>query len=334
MQIYIGYSGYSGLLGNEDRYHPLPATLEDLALAIVTAGRSSWPNVLKGGINRLYEITAILLKTQAYVEEIPKGLATTDLYRNLDATEKAAASYRIGMGFAKLVAEKRLGVPWLRHVDPLIRQNVIQTKLSTHERPDMIGQGVDRKWHVVEAKGRSSSDSSAISKGQQQAAAVNSVAGSTPKTQSACVAWLGYEPFCVDFVNTPTNHNSEAGAFEMVDSSLFGQEYYSLVRGLVQTTASEDYSVPRINNWGSTGSFRIFPIRGTNVALGVHMPIYESLQTEDPSFWTDYFAANEFRKWVSYWYDYRRELRQKQSDVSQEQRLSISQDGYLLLKIG
>ncbi|NCC35128.1 MAG: hypothetical protein EOM24_24415 [Chloroflexia bacterium] len=334
MQIYVGFSGFGGLLGDEDHYHPLPATLEDLALAIVTAGRSGWPDVFKGDIYRLYEITAILLKTQAYVAENGEGLVTTGLYRNLDATEKAAASYRIGMGLAKLVAERHLGVPWLRHVDPLIRQNVIQTELSTHVRPDMVGQGVDRKWHVVEAKGRSSADSSAVSKGQQQAAAIARVAGSTPQTRSACVSMLRYEPFYVDLVNTPANGSLTLGAFDMVAPRLFGEEYYSLIRGLIQTTDSDDYRVPRIDSWGNTGSFRVFSIRGTNIALGIHMPIYDYFLAGDRTFLDDYFADSDFRGWVNYWNDYRREIRLRQPEVFYEQHLSISQDGYLLLKTG
>ena len=336
MQIYVHVSRFGGLLGDESQYNALPATLEDLALAVVTAGRSSWSDTLDGGIYRLYEIAALILKTQAYVQESPTGVSTTDLYRNLDATEKGSASYRLGMGIAKLVAEHRLGVPWLRHVDPLIRQQVVQTTLSTHERPDMVGQGNDRKWHVVEAKGRSSSDSSAIRKGLQQAAAVDSVAGDTPATRCVCLTDLRYDPFYVDLVNVATEEPAAYGDFDIADPALFNNEYYSLIRGLSPIAPSENYAVPRIDNRGSIGSFRLFPLPGTSVAIGIHSPVYEHFLSRDDQndsyFWPDYLVSDDFHTWVQYWREYRYDLRMKNPEEYTEQRLSISQDGYLLLR--
>jgi len=274
----------------------------------------------------------------AYVDETADGLCTTDLYDSLDATEKGAASYRIGMGIAKIIAERKLHVPWMRHIDPLIRQGIIQTDQKTHERPDMVGQSPDNQWHIIEAKGRSNSDREAMRKGKLQAAAVNYVAGSIPHTKSACVTEL-----CWNSIYTDLEKVTGTGSIElhMQEQGVFRREYYGLVQGMAQLIEPIEYRLPLFDSPRNLGVFQLFMLPGTKYALGVQHQIYEMVtHDEDDSlsdFWNYFYSSDGFGSWHSRWYDYQWSTGQwstglRSTDVPDVQSLSIGLDGYLLLR--
>ena len=115
-----------------------PWSVIDLARAVITVGKSSWAEVFSDGIARQYEIIARLCEVIAYTEVQSGHLHVSDLYRALDASEKQNASYRFGMGFAKLAAEDGLNVPWLRHLDKMDELAVGYSSTSK-DRPDLLG---------------------------------------------------------------------------------------------------------------------------------------------------------------------------------------------------
>jgi len=92
----------------------------------------------------------------------------TTAYDNLDASEKSAVSYFLGMVQGTVIAQKLLGTPYLVHVDAVLKALKQQTG---KKRPDLVGYSTipttknamnqTRLW--LEAKGRSTTyDSEAI----------------------------------------------------------------------------------------------------------------------------------------------------------------------------
>jgi hypothetical protein len=91
----------------------------------------------------------------AYLQNQAGNLRRASEHSVLDPSEKGAKSYWQGMVFAKLVAEEKLGIAWLAHVDDMIRKGVLTTIAGAKGRGDLAGGSFDGEWHVIETKGRS-----------------------------------------------------------------------------------------------------------------------------------------------------------------------------------
>jgi hypothetical protein len=208
-------------------FQVLPMTQEDLALALFTVGRKDWPDTLKGGKPREMEILSLILQAYAYTEMKPKGLSASDLYSSLEQSEKGAASYRLGMALAKFVCDIKLGIPWLRHISPLISAGVIQTS-NSHKQGDLIGLDPLGQFHVVEAKGRFYTPSAELkNEAKQQANSIMKISGRKPATRCASIAHLGSLPFHVSFYD-PKEFKETKPVKLSIDRIAFLREYYSI----------------------------------------------------------------------------------------------------------
>ena len=73
------------------------------------------------------------------------ALRTSGLYRQMETTEKAALSFRLGMAMAAIVGDQALGVRQLHHLHRPPRSG---------RRADLCGRDRAGLWHVIEAKSR------------------------------------------------------------------------------------------------------------------------------------------------------------------------------------
>ena len=157
------------------------------------SGWRSWTHRLGTGLSGL-----------AYLESSSANLHLSPDYGRLDGSEKSAMSYWQGMIFAKLVAEQKLSVRWLAHVDDMRSKGLLTTTASTNERGDFVGHTLAGDWHVVEAKGRSTHlEKGLVKKAKRQAALVKTINGVAPHTHSACVSCLWKNPIVVLFDDPP-----------------------------------------------------------------------------------------------------------------------------------
>src|SRR5580658_10581946 len=90
--------------------------------ASITLGFQRFGDVLFAGPRLWTHRFGLGLSGFAYLENRSGNLCRVAEHRVLDASEKAAMSYWQGMVFAKLVAENKLSIPWLAHVDDMIRK--------------------------------------------------------------------------------------------------------------------------------------------------------------------------------------------------------------------
>jgi len=86
---------------------------------------------------------------RAYLEVTAGQWRATELYHQLETSEKAQASYRIGTICAGVASHLGLGLPLLVHRETLFGK-------SSGKRGDLLGlRGGTGDWHGVEAKGKS-----------------------------------------------------------------------------------------------------------------------------------------------------------------------------------
>ena len=95
-------------------------------------------------------------------------------------------SFHVGMIFARLYAEKVFSIPFLTHVQELIDAGAAE--IVNGLAPDLAGQDMNAKWHVLEAKGTTESSYlyNGLKKAKKQLASLRIVNTSNHVTQSAC----------------------------------------------------------------------------------------------------------------------------------------------------
>jgi hypothetical protein len=150
----------------------------DLVWAAITYGKSSaYPWSSSSGYARAErKYRAYLL--YSCLKEIGGKCVKSEGYSSMDATEKGAASYFLGMTLAKLVAERLLSAPWLWHISC---GSQALSFLNGKSRPDMLGRDLLGRWIVVEAKGRSGNlDMNALNSAKDQTRMVSTVNGALP----------------------------------------------------------------------------------------------------------------------------------------------------------
>src|SRR5262245_24342616 len=83
-------------------------------------------------------------------------LVRTDLFKQMDPTEKGAVNYFVGLLTCKLFAWKLLDAPWTLHLD-VFRPMLNPRTIGGRSRPDMVAQSASTaEWYAFECKGRAS----------------------------------------------------------------------------------------------------------------------------------------------------------------------------------
>lgn len=124
------------------------------------------------------------------------SLNTTQYFRNLEQTEKAAISFLFGEAFTHWYAQAKMNIQYLVHVAGLSScgWSTASTPISlkagalapaAKSRPDFIGFGGSDR-HVFESKGRiRAPTSNTVSKALGQVSALHAINGQTPTTRCA-----------------------------------------------------------------------------------------------------------------------------------------------------
>jgi hypothetical protein len=138
------------------------------------------------------------------------------------------------MALAKIIAQTELGIPWLANVDQMRASGALTITSGSSERGDLVGRDASARWHVVEAKGRSSPyPSSLVTKAKSQSARVTAINGHPPATTSACIASLFEQPISV-LLDDPPPQGDPNGEQWRIEEDLFFKEYYRGIIGLLR----------------------------------------------------------------------------------------------------
>lgn len=134
----------------------LAVSWDDLLWAAITVGRPNWHFVLQHGASSLYEALFRASALRVALEQASPGssrLRRTAAAMNLDPSEKGAINYFLGLTLCKLFAAKKLGAPWLLHLD-VFRNQLSPTLFAGRSRPDLVGLTTGGHWVALESKGR------------------------------------------------------------------------------------------------------------------------------------------------------------------------------------
>lgn len=176
-------AGFPAHVGNRGRLY---ASMPILQWAAITVGVS--PVSASPGSRPLAELTWRSALMEASLSHLHPGWHRSSSYTQLDASEKSAVSYFLGMAQAQLTCARILGVPSLVHVDAILRLLGRRTRKS---RPDFLGvhPRTSLLSVAVEAKGRTHGYTDAlVSKAKAQSRALPGVTGVVVRAYGAGAA--------------------------------------------------------------------------------------------------------------------------------------------------
>ena len=122
MPIAIQYTSdkFPGPTGIAPGVDDLNTTWDELLWSAITFGREVHTTPILQVSVSLYEavfrISAMRLTLQE-TARVPRRFERTPAFHNLDPTEKGMLSYFVSMTLCKLFADRRLGAPWILHLD-------------------------------------------------------------------------------------------------------------------------------------------------------------------------------------------------------------------------
>ncbi len=169
----------------------------DLVQAAITFGKSPHFYLAEDGASYLFERQYRVAIVRASLDSSGKQLKRSPAFGQFERTEKAFASFFLGMTASKLFADRYLDVPWLVHLDVFGPQLGGINSGPSNQRPDLLGQQrpwaaqANPRWVILEAKGRVEPCNQATLDGAKgQTRNVLYVGGSKPVLRVAACAYF------------------------------------------------------------------------------------------------------------------------------------------------
>lgn len=248
----------------------LRVTWDEILWAAVTVGRPDVFHVFHHGQASVHEaIFRWSMVRMALQQRGARGqkLVRTDLFKQMDPTEKGAVNYFLGLLTCKLFASRLLDAPWTLHLD-VFRPMLNPRTLGGRSRPDMVAQSATTgQWHAFECKGRASVPGNIEKqKAKAQAQRLVSVGGTT------CTLHVGAITFFRNDAIAFYWRDPEPSAREPIkipDPAIAWHAYYSpfveVIRSFAERTA------------GAPEGPGLVPIAELDLSIGVHPAIEPSL---------------------------------------------------------
>ena len=230
----------------------------DVCRAAITLGASGHLDLISYGWRYLAMRVCEGFHRSFLVRSNRGNLEISNVFIHMDQTEKATATYWLGMAFTKLAAERRLRIPWLCHVDRLIDQGVLTLATGTNERGDLVGKDHNKEWHVLESKGRSYNVSSTlIHQAKFQATRITAINGRPPCSASACIVRLFNTPITVDLIDPERDYDIFEVLLHIMETDFYDAYYNPFIRYLRLHTTKKtrvfnlDFEIAEIKSLGA-----------------------------------------------------------------------------------
>ncbi len=174
----------------------------------------------------------------------------SDAFKQLDPSEKGAASFFIAGAFTKVVSEAFL-IPALYHLDTMHHYlpshgpalPTVSMLTASKQRPDFIGPNFFNRYGVFESKGRTHySDDALRIKAKEQTCMIDKIEGNDPSCRIACVTNLGTKRITVDVID-PTSPLKEAFSLDLKDSD--AKEPFRLSDSFLKQSETHHFQVPQ-----------------------------------------------------------------------------------------
>ncbi len=249
----------------------LTCSWRDLVWAALTVGKPRASHIMRYGRYAWFECLYRASLLYANLAEQNGLFRRTLAYSSLDATEKGAISYFLGLTTAKLFAEKLLGVSWLAHMD-VYRGQWGALGLAGDPQPSLVGLDREGRWVVIEAKGRTGTlEHDVLARAKQQSQQVATIGGNAPRLRVALASFFQAGALHVAWED-PEMPLANAVSLELTPGELLHEYYRPLLALLVVQENQADL------DWVKLGEeeYGVLHVREADVTIGVARFIYEA----------------------------------------------------------
>lgn len=251
-----------------------------LLWAAMTVGRANFMDVLAYGRYSEYEMIYRLSMILANLQASGNSLRKSSAFNHLDPAEKGAVSFFLGMTMSKLIAAKKLRVPWLLHLDVYRGELNPVHYPGTRRRPDLAGLSRSGDWVIIESKGRTNGfPQQLLETGKRQTRSIRTIAGRLPRWRVASVTHFAYGNLSVDWAD-PEDYEEDAIDLDLTPDHLLSL-YYRNIYDLLSLNN---------NNFENDG-FRMHRFDNMDFTIGLRSPIYDAYREGNL-----YQVASEFTK--------------------------------------
>ncbi len=219
---------------------PAPLVTEDVAIswpdmiwAAVTVGRRTWADVMAHSVYSYFEAIYRICILRANLRTQAGGFfARSSAYNNLDPSEKGAVSYFIGLTLGKFLCEQVLDAPWMMHLD-VYRTRLFPSIIHPGGKPDLVGEDLQRRWIVCEAKGRTGRfDLEGLRRAKEQTTYISRIAGQVPFLRVAMLSYFSKRRLSAYFVDP--DEVSQRPSRLMISHSRLIRDYYEPIVSIVK----------------------------------------------------------------------------------------------------
>ncbi len=258
-----------------DSHRYLTVTWSDIVHAAITVGRRGWWDVWQHGEYSMLEMFYRTSMVFANLRESAAGsIQRTVAHEWLDASEKSAISYFLGLTFAKLMATRLLHVHWAMHLEVYAEYlQATTTSSGRRRRPDLVGRDASGRWCVFEAKGRTNkATAKTIRDAKEQTGLVGTIRGVEPHLRVASIAHFVNETLCVH-LEDPNGAGREALDLD-ISGTQFMRDYYRPFSDLVDQNRAELLAI-------NGRKVRVVEVPGADLRIGLSEEIRDMV-TEEP----------------------------------------------------
>lgn len=214
----------SGLNG----YGHLSLTWDEVIWATMTAGKAR-RDVMRHGRYSSADLVHRIACMYAYFDIRGGQMVRSPAFKSLDPSEKAIASFYLGMAMAKLYADKVLGIPWLMHISRYEAAWAVKYGASA-KRPDLFGCNAAGDWVVAEAKGRDRVTGALVANMQEQKSSVATINGVPPAHRYGAATRFPEGLLALRVVDPPPRRDAQEVP---IDPAAWLVDYYTPIIDLI-----------------------------------------------------------------------------------------------------
>lgn len=278
-----------------DGVYSLEVSMAEIIRACLNSGKGDNPKNVTNEVDFRTSLIKLMLEEKIIGKKNSRGTVVckikrfvlSEVFCNLDPSEKGAVSFFFGMAIAGVVAQEYFKIAWLLHYDLYRRRYHIPH--TQGEKPDLLGpeRGDDNKWHIFEAKGRSSGfDKKAMEHAKMQKRKASLVNGGEIKSANVVQSYFKGDDreLCIYLADPPIIKGEDI----KIDLKKFFVLYYGMVHHFLNEI--KDRFGEREKDDGKTGGVYVETIAGQKfdmayyACLDIHIGLLRRIRERIESF--------------------------------------------------
>jgi hypothetical protein len=205
----------------------LKTSFPEIIWSAISIGKISIFEYLRYNKYSYHELVFRISMIEAYLKVSNGKLQKSDIYLNLDPSEKGAISYYIGNVMTNLISTKFLGIKRILHYD-LVKRSLLLS-VSSNNKPDFVCQNYRGEWIILESKGRSGGfEKEAIVKAKTQLKSIKKINNSFPVMKAVIQSYYDSSKNLCLYIEDPEEFYKNSDVLKINEENI-DEIYYKFI---------------------------------------------------------------------------------------------------------